>query len=137
MLFTGHEDGSVRFWDVSGPYLTLVYTLKTADLFRADDMDIDEEARPAEVLEGDEADEWPPFRKTGSFDPYSDDPRLAVQKLEFCTKTSTLLVAGTAGQIVIFDFKKNATLGKTLDVSSFSWERKRSAICRADSKQCV
>lgn len=25
--------------------------------------------------------EWPPFRRVGTFDPYSDDPRLAVKRV--------------------------------------------------------
>lgn len=28
-----------------------------------------------------EEEEWPPFRRVGTFDPYSDDPRLAVKKV--------------------------------------------------------
>ena len=32
-------------------------------------------------------DEWPPFRKVGHFDPFSDDPRLAVKKVAFCSKS--------------------------------------------------
>lgn len=27
--------------------------------------------------------EWPPFRRVGTFDPYSDDPRLAVKRVRF------------------------------------------------------
>lgn len=34
----------------------------------------DEVSPDAEDME----EEWPPFRKTGIFDPYSDDPRLAL-----------------------------------------------------------
>jgi lethal(2) giant larvae protein len=51
----------------------------------------------------------PPFRKGGHFDPYSDDPRLAVKKLAFCPKTGVLTVAGTAGNVVM------ATLDKSSD----------------------
>lgn len=46
----------------------------------------------------------PPFRKAGLFDPYSDDPRLAVKKLALCPKTGHLIVGGSAGQIVVADF---------------------------------
>ena len=57
LLFcSSHEDGSVRFWDVSSVSISLLYKLTTADLFggysgRGDGYDSD----------GDE--EWPPFRK--------------------------------------------------------------------------
>lgn len=97
--------------------MKLVYTLTTSNFFKTNDDDEEEEEMPEEHNDDDEGDEWPPFRKVGSFDPYSDDPRLAVQRMEFCTKNSVLLVAGTAGQIVLFDFKKTAVLGMTVDVS--------------------
>ena len=47
--------------------------------------------------------EWPPFRKIGNFDPYTDDYRLAVKKVAFCGKSGRLIVGGTAGQLVNFD----------------------------------
>lgn len=40
----------------------------------------------------------------GVFDPYSDDPRLAVKKLCLCPVSGLLAVAGTAGQIVVAEF---------------------------------
>ena len=50
-----HEDGSVRFWDVSSAGIRLLYKLTTADMFggyyRGDMSDIDAD------------EEWPPFRK--------------------------------------------------------------------------
>lgn len=52
----------------------------------------------------DDEEEWPPFRKTGVFDPYSDDPRLAVKKVILCPLSGTLVVAGTAGHVVIAKF---------------------------------
>jgi hypothetical protein len=42
--------------------------------------------------------------QTGHYDPYCDDPRLAIQKLSLCTNTDTLIVAGTAGQVLTFQF---------------------------------
>lgn len=96
LLLTGHEDGTVRFWDASGVALSHLYTLHTANLF------IGEETEQSTTEEGEE---WPPFRKVGSFDPYSDDPRLAIKKIVLCVFTGTLVVAGTAGQIVVFELK--------------------------------
>lgn len=37
----------------------------------------------------------------GTFDPYSDDPRLAVKKVWLCSTSGTLIVAGTAGHAII------------------------------------
>ena len=39
--------------------------------------------------------------QVGTFDPYSDDPRLAVKKVWLCADTGTLAVAGTAGHVII------------------------------------
>lgn len=75
------------------------------------------------VLVGDDADnhssnsvppeedeeEWPPFRKVGNFDPYSDDPRLAIKKVVLCPRTGTMIVAGTAGHIIISKFNDQSS----------------------------
>lgn len=37
----------------------------------------------------------------GCFDPYSDDPRLGIQKISLCKYSNKLVVAGTAGQVKI------------------------------------
>lgn len=52
LLLTGHEDGSIRFWDASGVALSHMYTITTSGLF------VGEEGEPPV-----EDEEWPPFRK--------------------------------------------------------------------------
>lgn len=100
LLITGHEDGSVRFWDVSSTCIVLLYKLTTADMFggysRGDtsDMDADEE--------------WPPFRKIGTYDPFSDDPRFAIQKIIMCPLSEILVVGGTAGQVIVLQFERES-----------------------------
>ncbi|CAF1916654.1 unnamed protein product [Rotaria magnacalcarata] len=99
LLLTGHEDGSIQFWDVTNISMPLICKLKTSDYFQieqAPNDDVDEET-------------WPPFRKTGIYDPYCDDPRLAIQKLALCTNTDTLIAAGTAGQVLAFQFTAEPT----------------------------
>jgi lethal(2) giant larvae protein len=39
--------------------------------------------------------------QVGTFDPYSDDPRLAVKKVALCPVSGTLVVAGTAGSVIV------------------------------------
>ncbi|XP_076247348.1 LLGL domain-containing protein l(2)gl isoform X10 [Calliopsis andreniformis] len=94
LLLTGHEDGTVRFWNASDVALTPLYKYNSSVLFTGEHLDVLEQ--PPE----DNEDEWPPFRKVGTFDPYSDDPRLAVKKVLLCPLSSTLVVAGTAGHII-------------------------------------
>jgi len=101
ILITGHEDGSVRFWDVSSTSITLLYKLLTAPMFacsssQADSSDLD--------LDNDE--EWPPFRKVGTYDPFSDDPRLAIQKIVLCPSSDMMVVGGTAGQVIVLQFER-------------------------------
>ncbi|XP_066560949.1 LLGL scribble cell polarity complex component 2 isoform X2 [Amia ocellicauda] len=96
LLLTGHEDGTVRFWDASGVCLYPLYKLSTAGVFHADADTTDNMNHGAEG-------EWPPFRKVGCFDPYSDDPRLGIQKIHLCKYSGYLAVAGTAGQIVVLE----------------------------------
>ncbi|XP_034242860.1 lethal(2) giant larvae protein homolog 1 isoform X2 [Thrips palmi] len=102
LLLTGHEDGSVRFWAAGGVALRPLYKLTTSNFFHSDDIALDNHA------DDDEDNGWPPFKKVGFFDPYSDDPRLAVKKLSLCPVSGVLVVAGTAGHIIIAELKQEA-----------------------------
>ncbi|XP_052902594.1 lethal(2) giant larvae protein isoform X2 [Anopheles moucheti] len=100
VLITGHEDGSVKFWDCSDVCLTPLLHVKTAPLFNnSDDFESNLNASTEQLDDGE-----PPFRKAGQFDPYSDDPRLAVKKVQLCPQTGTLVIAGTAGNVVMANF---------------------------------
>lgn len=126
LLLTGHEDGSVRIWDASSAALHQIGKFSTASCFMGDDFDLPPDDEEAEVDE----DEWPPFRKAGVFDPYSDDPRLAVKKLCLCPVTGLLTVAGTAGQVVVAEFSDKAiereipvsVVNIVCDRDSFVWK---------------
>ncbi|XP_053565009.1 LLGL scribble cell polarity complex component 2 isoform X2 [Bombina bombina] len=101
LLLTGHEDGTVRFWDASGVCLQLMYKMSTVGVFQTDS-DHNDNLNP----HGEE--EWPPLRKVGSFDPYSDDPRLGIQKIYLCKYSGYLSVAGTAGQVLVLELNDEA-----------------------------
>ncbi|KAK0172994.1 hypothetical protein PV328_006251 [Microctonus aethiopoides] len=124
LLLTGHEDGTVRFWNASDVALTPLYKYNSSLLFDGDHLNVLEQS-PDE-----EEDEWPPFRKVGTFDPYSDDPRLAVKKVMLCPLTSTLVVAGTAGYIVTAKLSaeaitkeiKTVTMNIVNDRDGFAWK---------------
>ncbi|CAG0905532.1 unnamed protein product, partial [Cyprideis torosa] len=100
LLLTGHEDGSIRGWDVSGVCMTELFHVSTGKLFQGEH----NEAPPPEDEE-----EWPKFRKVGQFDPFSDDPLLAVKKLWLCPFTGNLVAGGTAGQILMFSLANEAS----------------------------
>ncbi|XP_023165771.2 protein lethal(2) giant larvae isoform X1 [Drosophila hydei] len=115
ILLTGHEDGSVKFWDCSGVLLKPIYNFKTANIFGHENHDDTAIESNEQIDEGE-----PPFRKSGLFDPYSDDPRLAVKKIALCPKTGQLIVGGTAGQIVIADFNGDAPERGVLKLNSMN-----------------
>ncbi|KAL3273313.1 hypothetical protein HHI36_014764 [Cryptolaemus montrouzieri] len=124
LLLTGHEDGTVRFWNAGGVTLTPLYKFSSSSFFVGDAL---EEVSPdAEDME----EEWPPFRKTGIFDPYSDDPRFAVKKIIMCPLSGTMVIAGTAGQVLIAKFDtevleeplKVTTMNIVNDRDGFVWK---------------
>uniref|UniRef100_A0A8C0YF40 LLGL scribble cell polarity complex component 1 n=1 Tax=Cyprinus carpio carpio TaxID=630221 RepID=A0A8C0YF40_CYPCA len=123
LLLTGHEDGTVRFWDASGVSLKPLYKLSTASIFQTDCDHNDSLMQAGE-------EEWPPFRKVGCFDPYSDDPRLGIQKISVCKYSGKLVVAGTAGQVIVMvlsDEKSDhmidvATVDLLQDREGFTWK---------------
>ena len=94
-----HEDGTVKFWNVSSLSYTLLYTISTSHLF---ENDFDGGPPP-----DDEEEDWPPFKKVGAFDPYADDPRFVIQKLLFCPVTKTLIVGGSGGQVIWYTLQDN------------------------------
>jgi len=46
------------------------------------------------------------YLQAGTFDPFSDDPQLGVQKIALCCATETLFVGGTAGQVIVLHFEQ-------------------------------
>ena len=91
--------------------MTLIYRLRTSDYFQTDSTPIDEAASNEPKTHSStavSADNWPPFRKVGSFDPYSDDPKLGIQKIFLCPQRHVLVAAGTAGQVLIMSLSEHA-----------------------------
>ncbi|XP_037709326.1 lethal(2) giant larvae protein isoform X2 [Drosophila subpulchrella] len=128
IMLTGHEDGSVKFWDCTGVLLKPIYNFKTGSIFGSEHDFRDDAVGDISAEQLDEGE--PPFRKAGLFDPYSDDPRLAVKKIAFCPKTGQLIVGGTAGQIVIANFDdayekvslKYSSMNLVSDRDGFVWK---------------
>lgn len=112
ILITGHEDGSVKLWSCSGVSLSLLSVIKTNKFFIGDELD----EPPPEDEDEDDDEEWPPFKKIGQYDPYSDDPRLAVKKVWFCPDSGRLVIGGTAGQVVVCDLQDEANDKAVLQV---------------------
>lgn len=110
VLLTGHEDGSVRFWDVTGVAMTPLYKYTTAQLFSGEELGENNDSQTDD-------EEWPPFRRVGTFDPYSDDPRLAVKRVILCPLSGMLTMGGAAGHIVIASLKNSSSTAEVKSVS--------------------
>lgn len=99
VLLTGHEDGSVNLWDVSDLSMRHLLSISTSRYFSTgDDPPAEDDATKQNGEQQDGQKVWPPLKRVGRFDPYSDDTRLAVRKLSLCPRTGTLVVAGTGGK---------------------------------------
>lgn len=123
LLLTGHEDGTVKFWDASGLAMKLLYTLSSATMFNVD-------FHPGEQNSPEVEEEWPPFRKVGIYDPFSDDPRLGIQKISMCPLSESMVIAGTAGQVMVLQMEREdreyevscSTMNIVSDRDNFVWK---------------
>jgi len=141
VIVTGHEDGSVKVWGARGHSLTHFTTLETKKFFRSSDEP--ELENGLDSGDSDSEEEWPPFKSVGQFDPYSDDPRLAVKKVLFCGDSGLLVVGGTAGQVLVCE---RAVAGEVMPVvcraetvtekEGFTWKGHKALEVRHDSIKC-
>lgn len=84
LLLTGHEDGSIKFWQSSGDHLQLMYKLKTGRHF--------EKAEPNV--------------STSQLPEYLKNPH-SITFIAMCLESRLLVVAGNAGQVTLFKLNKN------------------------------
>ncbi len=114
-LYCSHENGSVKFWDVTCGSMRMIHELKTAILFVGQEPD-------ANAMNEEFSDyNWPPYRKVSSYDPFEDDPRLAVKFVEFSPHSKTLCVGGSGGQVITFSL--NSLPSEIhLEVSLLRWK---------------
>lgn len=87
IIITGHQDGSLKFWDASAGTLQVLYKLKTAKIFE----------KP----------------RTRSMDGSDDDP-LAIQMISMCPESRRLCIAGLSGHVILFKFRKAECQAETL-----------------------
>ncbi|KAH8395996.1 hypothetical protein KR222_001114 [Zaprionus bogoriensis] len=86
IVITGHQDGSLKFWDSGAGTLQILYKLKTAKMFE----------KPRHVTHAD-----------------SDNP-MAVHLIFLCSESRRLCVAGAMGQVMLFKFRKTETTSEVL-----------------------
>lgn len=93
MLYS-HENGCVKFWDVTAGAMRLIYELTTANLFVGQD--------PEPSLDDFSDFKWPPYKKVSEYDNLEDDSRLAIKFVDMCPFSRTLCVGGNGGQVLTF-----------------------------------
>eukprot|EP00118_Oscarella_pearsei_P017888 m.180085 g.180085 ORF g.180085 m.180085 type:complete len:824 (+) comp39237_c0_seq37:1568-4039(+) len=157
LVITGHENGSICFWDASHVCLRPLHRVNLSGLFyppmqdpptvhkQNDQDDKEEEEKEGEGREEEEEEEvkWPPFRRAGSFDPFCDDQRLTVVELAFCPLTKVLAVGSYGGFVVVtsLDLREREALLPTVDVCyapsthSLKSAASQPLMCRSSSLQ--
>jgi len=88
-VITGHQDGSLKFWDSGAGTLQILYKLKTAKMFEK------------------------PRSHVAHSHPESDNP-LAVHLIFLCSESRRLCVAGAMGQVMLFKFRKVESTSEVL-----------------------
>lgn len=81
IIITGHQDGTLKFWDASAGTLQILYKLKTAKIFD----------KP----------------RTKSSDGGAEEDPLAVQLVYICSESRRLCIAGASGHVILFKFRKS------------------------------
>uniref|UniRef100_A0A1A9URJ9 LLGL domain-containing protein n=1 Tax=Glossina austeni TaxID=7395 RepID=A0A1A9URJ9_GLOAU len=81
IVITGHQDGSLKFWDSGAGSLQVLYKFKTAKFFE----------KPKNI--------------THSSDNNIEFP-FAIQIIYLCSESRRLCVAGSMGQVMLFKFRK-------------------------------
>ncbi|XP_055843136.1 syntaxin-binding protein 5 isoform X1 [Episyrphus balteatus] len=79
IVITGHQDGTIKFWDAGAGSLQILYKLKTGKIFE----------RP----------------RARSIDNADDDP-LGIQIITLCAESRRLCIAGSSGHVILFKFRK-------------------------------
>lgn len=68
--------------------------------------------------------------QVGIYDPFSDDPRLGIQKISMCPLSETCVIAGTAGQVLVLQMEREEreyetssnTMNIVSDRDNFVWK---------------
>uniref|UniRef100_A0A158Q8B9 LLGL domain-containing protein n=1 Tax=Elaeophora elaphi TaxID=1147741 RepID=A0A158Q8B9_9BILA len=127
LLITGqvfcdvHEDGTIKFWSTGSVSLRYLLKINTAKEFEGCFSNVEFSGNSVEVSNNGASDEdsneitdWPPFRKVGTYDPFCDDPRLAIQKVYFDVTSGQLVTGGRAGHVIVYDLDDESSASLTV-----------------------
>lgn len=122
LVLTGHADGTIKFWDMSGVNFDLISKIKTSKLFEKPSKPPNAvfiSAKRSQLIKpgspskppSNENEQYPSL---GSGNDQSNNRTLeeslfAIEKIEFCSTTKRLLVAGACAQVIQFKLNKKET----------------------------
>lgn len=117
LVLTGHADGTIKFWDMSGVNFDLINKIKTSKLFE----------RPQKlpnsiIVPANGANQFSsapaPDRGSPGADPSqlqqqpqqrAEENFFAIERIEYCSATKHLLVAGNLSQVIQFRLNRKDT----------------------------
>ncbi|KAE9549521.1 hypothetical protein FO519_007263 [Halicephalobus sp. NKZ332] len=112
LLVTGHDNGSVVFWQANTVNLRPMLIYQSAREFEG----FDEQQNDGDDERSTEEEEWPPFKRRGIFESFCDDPRFSVDKIIFSEKTGTLVIGGRAGHVLVYEFHDHSETCEPLSI---------------------
>eukprot|EP00731_Ephydatia_muelleri_P029308 Em0020g952a len=115
LLLSGHENGSVKFWDITDVSTKLIYSLECAHFFKTADSELGQS----------EDQQASQFRQVGFWDPRYDDDQLVVTALSLLEDE---LLVGFHGGIVLH-------LRLSTQSAHFTIPVVRASILREDPRQ--
>ncbi|XP_065088343.1 syntaxin-binding protein 5 isoform X5 [Ochlerotatus camptorhynchus] len=84
IVMTGHQDGSIKFWDSSAGTLQVLYKLKTSKIFEKS--------------------------RVRSMDVNDDDP-LSISAIALCAESRKLCISTNSGHVALFKFRRAESTG--------------------------
>lgn len=84
IVMTGHQDGSIKFWDSSAGTLQVLYKLKTSKIFEKS--------------------------RVRSMDVTDDDP-LSISAIALCAESRKLCISTNSGHVALFKFRRAESTG--------------------------
>jgi hypothetical protein len=135
LVLTGHADGTVKFWDMSGVNFDLISKIRTSKLFEKPSMPqnaifLPDTSRSGALLRRSPRPVSPSRMSSGEFDQSLANEEashqnfgenlFAIDKIEFCTATKRLFLAGACNQVLQLRLSKKDYHSGSSSLADFS-----------------
>lgn len=118
LVLTGHADGTIKFWDMSGVNFDLISKIKTSKLFEKPNKPPNavlititgsgkgNSKRAGVSIDYDQLSTRATNDLLDANQTTFDESLFAIEKIEFCSTTKRLMVAGACSQVILFKLNK-------------------------------